>query len=189
MSAVELLPFDPAKHAALVAQWLRQPHVSRWWGDPEDQLAAVLERPLGGGDALIAVDGAPVGYVRWQVVLRRELEAAGITDVPDGSIDIDIAIGDERFVGHGVGPAALAQVVARVRCAGPPPMIIMGTSVANLSALRAFAKAGFRPLRRFDDPEYGQFWLLSHAAGARVDSAEHRSGSPVGSAPARRTGP
>ena len=119
MSAVELLPFDPAKHAALVAQWLRQPHVSRWGGDPEDQLAAVLERPLGGGDALIAVDGAPVGYVRWQVVLRRELEAAGITDVPDGSIDIDIAIGDERFVGHGVGPPrwrrSSPESAARVR--------------------------------------------------------------------------
>lgn len=166
MRSVELLPFDPSKDVELLAGWLRKPHVSRWWGDPEELLAAVLERPVGGDDALIAFDGTPVGYVRWQLVSRSELEAACIVEIPDGAIDIDIAIGDEALVGRGIGPAALTQAVARILETGRPPMIVMGTSVDNGSALRAFAKAGFRPMRQFDDPQYGRFWLLRHEESA-----------------------
>lgn len=166
MSSVELLAFDPSSDSGLLAEWLRKPHVSRWWGDPDAQLRAVLERPVGGDDALIAVDGTPVGYVRWQLVPRSELEAAGIVEVPDGAVDIDIAIGDETFVGRGIGPAALTRVVARIVESSRPPMIIMGTAIANGSALTAFAKAGFRPMRQFEDPEYGRFWLLRHTAGS-----------------------
>ena len=165
MSSVELLKFDPTRDAELLAGWLRKTHVSRWWGDPEVQLKTLLERPVGGGDALIAIDGRPVGYVRWQQVPRHELEAAGIVEVPDGAIDIDIAIGDEAFVGRGIGPAALRQTVARIMETGHPPMIIMGTAISNDSALKAFSKAGFRPVRQFEDPEYGGFWLLCHLAG------------------------
>ena len=50
-------------------------------------------------------------------------------------------------------------------------MIIMGTAIANAGALRAFAKAGFRPVRQFDDLEYGRFWLLRYAAGAYKEQA------------------
>lgn len=45
-------------------------------------------------------------------------------------------------------------------------MIIMGRSVANGSAPRAFAKAGFRRLRQYDDPEYGRFWVMLHSASS-----------------------
>ena len=185
MSNVELLAFDPSRDAGLVAGWLRKPHVSRWWGDPEAQLRAVLERPVGGDDALIAVDGTPVGYVRWQRVPRQELEAAGVLDVPDGAIDIDIAIGEEAFVGRGIGPAALARAVARIAEAGPPPMILMGTSVANRSALRAFSKAGFRVMRELEDPGYGRFWLLRHDAGSPVAPEENAAGPSAAPYPPR----
>jgi RimJ/RimL family protein N-acetyltransferase len=179
MSTVELLPFDPSSDAELLAAWLRKPHISRWWGGPESQLAAVLERPVGGDDALIAFDGAPVGYVRWQLTPRSELEEADIVEVPDGAIDIDIAIGDEAFVGRGIGPAALTQAVAKILETSRPPMIIMGTAIANVSALRAFAKAGFRPMRQFEDPEYGRFWLLRHTAGSTGAFEEQAVDSPA----------
>lgn len=172
MSAVDLLPFDAARDAELLAGWLRKPHISRWWGDPDVQLVAVLQRPVGGDDALIVFAGTPVGYLRWQLVSRSELEAAGIVEVPDGAIDIDIAIGDEALLGRGIGPSALLHAVARIVETRRPPMIIVGTAVANGSALRAFAKAGFRPVRQFEDPEYGRCWLLCHATGSRGGSEE-----------------
>lgn len=178
MSSVELVPFDPSGDAELLARWLRKPHVSRWWGDPESRLSEVLDRPVGGDDALIAFDGTPVGYVRWQQVSRSELEAAGIVGVPDGAVDVDIAIGEEAFVGRGVGPAALRQVVTRILESGRPPMIIMGTAIENVGALRAFAKAGFRPIHQFDDPEYGSFWLLRHTDGTPGAVGEGAGASP-----------
>jgi ribosomal protein S18 acetylase RimI-like enzyme len=39
--------------------------------------------------------------------------------------------------------------------------IILSTSVDNLVALSAYEKAGFERRRRFDDPEYGECWLLA----------------------------
>lgn len=119
MSAVELLEFDPARDAELLATWLRKLAFPAG-GATRNAALGSDGVPAGGGDALTAVGGAPVGYVRWQVISRSELEAAGITDVPEGSVDIDIAIGDEELVGRGIGRAALVLAIAEIRRAGPP---------------------------------------------------------------------
>lgn len=159
-----LQPFNPQRDIDRVAAWLRSPHIVRWWGDPEKQLHAVLERPVEGGDALIVADGVTVGYVRWQQTPRAELEAAGLHEIPEGSVDIDIAIGKTEYIGCGVGSRALQLVVQRLRSESSMPMIMMGTSVHNTMATRAFERAGFRRLRRFDDPEFGPAWLLVYQA-------------------------
>lgn len=157
---VWLQPFHPQRDIDRLAAWLRTPHVVRWWGDPQKQLPAVLERPAGGGDALIVADGVPVGYVRWQQTSRAELEAAGLHEIPGGSIDIDIAIGEANYIGCGVGSRALQLVVQRLGSVGSIPLLMMATSVENAIAIRASERAGFRRLRIFDDPEYGPCWLL-----------------------------
>ncbi|MBI5865399.1 MAG: GNAT family N-acetyltransferase [Planctomycetes bacterium] len=159
---VRFQPFHPQRDLGQMDAWLRKPHIARWWGDPQTALDAVLERPVGGDDALIVADGVPVGYVRWQQTPRAELEAAGLHEIPEGSIDIDIAIGEADYIGRGVGSRALRLVVQRLRAEGSVPMIIMGTSADNTVAIRSFEKAGFRRLRTFDDPEYGPSWLLVH---------------------------
>ena len=81
-------PFNPKEDVGLLAVWVKAPHVARWWGDPDTQLKAVIERPVEGGDALIVADGVAVGYVRWQKASRAELEAAGLSEIPDGTIDV-----------------------------------------------------------------------------------------------------
>lgn len=159
-----LQTFHPQRDVDRLAAWLRAPHVVRWWGDPAKQLHAVLERPVEGGDALIVADGVTVGYVRWQQAPRAELEAAGLHTIPEGSIDIDIAIGETDYIDRGVGSQALQLVVQRLRSEGSMPMIMMGTSVDNTMAISAFERAGFRRSRCFDDPEYGPAWLLVYQA-------------------------
>lgn len=115
--------------------------MARWWGDPETRLRAVLERPVGVGDALIVADGVPVGYVRWQKAPRAELEA----DYP----------------GAGIASRALPQVVEEFAADKSVPMIMMATSVDNATAIRAYENAGFRRVRRFQDPEYGVMWFFT----------------------------
>ncbi|MBW7862684.1 MAG: acetyltransferase [Phycisphaerae bacterium] len=161
---VWLRTFHPLRDIARLSTWLRKPHIVRWWGDPRVQLHAALERPAAGGDALIVADGVPVGYVRWQQTPRPELEAAGLPEIPEGSVDIDIAIGEADYIGCGVGSRALKLVVQRLRSAESVPMIMMGTSVNNTVALRSFERAGFRRMRTFDDPDYGPCWLLVYEA-------------------------
>ena len=161
VEAVRLEPFDPELDADLVAGWLRAPHVAEWWGDPQQNLAEVLQRPAGGDDALIVADGVPVGYVRWQKPTRAELDTAGLYEIPDTAMDIDIAIGEPSYVGRGVGSRALRQVVAMLAGDTGIPLIMLATSVGNSVAIRAYEKAGFRRLRRFDDPPNGEHWLMA----------------------------
>lgn len=121
----------------------------------------MIERPAEGGDALIVADGVAVGYVRWQKAPRAELEAAGLSEIPDGTIDIDIAIGEADTIGRGIPSRALKQVMEKLAADRGIPMFIMATSVENTGAIRACEKAGFRRLRRFLDPEYGEMWVLT----------------------------
>lgn len=165
---VTLAPFDPRQDAERLAAWLRAPHVSRWWGDPDTQLKSVLKEPVGGEHALIVADDVPVGYVRWEKASRAELQEAGLHEIPDGTVDIDIAIGELAFVGSGVASRALKIVVEKLISAMSLPMIMMATSVENKMAIRAYEKAGFRRVRVFNDPEYGQMWLFSFEGRSAV---------------------
>jgi RimJ/RimL family protein N-acetyltransferase len=158
---VRLDSFDPARHTDLVATWMRAPHVAKWWGDPDKSLREVLERPNGGGDALIVADGLPVGYVRWQVPTRRELDEAGLQEVPDSTIDIDIAIGEPEYIGLGIGSRAIGLILEDLDADTDLKMVILATSVDNFVAIRAYEKAGFDRRRTFDDPEGGMCWLLA----------------------------
>ena len=156
---VRLAPFVPERDVDLVAGWLRVPGVSRWWGEPEQALREVLQRPNGGGDALIYADEVPVGYIRWQVPTRKELDAAGLSEIPNDAMDIDIAIGEPDYIGRGIGPRAIRLVLEQIR-AGGDRMVMIATSVDNAASIRAFEKAGFSRRRQFDDPGYGRCWLM-----------------------------
>jgi aminoglycoside 6'-N-acetyltransferase len=151
---VRLAEFDPRRDLALVTTWLHRPHVSQWWGEPAEALAAVQEHPVA-TEALIEVDGRPVGFVCWQTPSPEELAAAGLDDLPADLIDVDIMIGEPDLLGQGVGPAALAQLLARLRAEGVR-VVGMAGAIANPRALRAYHKAGFRPFRDF--LEGGQQW-------------------------------
>ncbi len=99
--------FDKWHKPNLIAKWLNKKHVIQWWGDPDKQLKACLARPLTGGHAIIRVNELPVGYIRWQRIAGDELNKAGLDDIPEGSMDIDILIGEEAYLGNGIGPITL----------------------------------------------------------------------------------
>jgi aminoglycoside 6'-N-acetyltransferase len=123
--------------------------VARWWGDA-DQVIAVVRRQSPTTHALIAVDATPVGYLCWQHPPPAELSAAGLGDLPATLIDVDLLIGEPDRVGHGIGPQALALLLARLRSEGHS-LVGMGTAAANQRALRAFEKAGFQLFRAFEE--------------------------------------
>lgn len=149
MADVALTAFDPARDLAMLADWLRRPHVARWWGDPAHALGAVRRHPVATG-ALIEAGDRPVGFVCWQTPPREELAAAGLGDLRDDLVDVDILIGEPDALGRGVGPEALSQLLARLRADGVR-LVGLAAAIANRHALRAYEKAGFRPFRDFED--------------------------------------
>ena len=171
VARVSLEAFSPDRHGHMLAAWVQAPHVARWWGEPATQLEAALRRPVAGGDALIVADGAPVGYIRWEQARREKLEAAGLSELPSGTVDIDIAIGEADYLGRGIGPRALCEVVERITADQAVPAITLATSVENAAAIRAFEKAGFRRRRTFEYAEYGVMWLLQWESAAEQGDA------------------
>jgi len=151
---VRLEIFDPELHSQRLRDWLHRPHVARWWGDPQLALENSL-RCSPENHAVIVADGAPVGYLCWQTPPQSELEAAGLTDLPEDLVDIDVLIGEPESIGRGVGPRSLGSLLARLRVDPVVTVAGVGTSVSNESAIRAFEKAGFRLFREFLDPEFG----------------------------------
>jgi aminoglycoside 6'-N-acetyltransferase len=103
---VSLTPFSSTE-VTLLRHWLAVPHVASWFRDPEDHVAWAANPPPNGERALITVGGRAVGYIRWQTVSREVLDSVGLHEIPAGSVDIDILIGEPEFVGRGIGPRAI----------------------------------------------------------------------------------
>lgn len=143
---VSLSGFNPS-HLELLRQWLAQPHVRRWYPAPESNLEWASCPPRDGGQLLIEAKGEPVGYLRWQLVSRAVLDSLGLTQVPGNAADVDILIGDERYISQGAGPIALSELAARFRERGDIPLIGLTTSRDNTVAHKAFLKAGFKKSR------------------------------------------
>jgi len=110
------------------------------------------------------IEPTPGGKARafpWQVPTPAELPAAGWHDIPEDAVDIDIAIGEPHDLGGGVASQALRLLIERLRSSTAVSMIIIiiGTSLENRRAIRAYQRAGFERDRVFDDPELGRRWL------------------------------
>jgi RimJ/RimL family protein N-acetyltransferase len=82
-------------------------------------------------------------------------------------MDIDILIGEPDLLGQGVGSRALELLLAGL---GSEPSVAfagLGTSVLNTNAIRCYTKAGFRPFREFQDPEWGPCkYLIAEVRGS-----------------------
>jgi aminoglycoside 6'-N-acetyltransferase len=156
---VALTAFRPA-HLALLAAWLRQPHVAPWFPEPEANLAWATSPPAGGSQAIITWGTEEVGYVRWQRVDRATLDALGLHEIPANSVDVDILLGFEETVGRGVGPSALDVLAERIREDAGVPLVGLTTSIENTRAHRAFAKAGFHIARQYDPRGLGLCHLM-----------------------------
>ncbi|AZO25646.1 N-acetyltransferase [Mesorhizobium sp. M1E.F.Ca.ET.045.02.1.1] len=158
--------FRPVTEADLpmIAGWLAEPHVAEWWDNPEKEIAeirahlsSVSVEPL-----IVELDGRPVAYLQsYDPHLEDDHPYA---DQPFGTLGIDLSIGPPELVGIGHGPAIVRQFVEELFEEGAPRVII-DPHPDNGRAIRAYEKAGFRPIGRRQS-EYGDVVLMA------VDAAE-----------------
>jgi RimJ/RimL family protein N-acetyltransferase len=145
----------------LIERWLHVEHVRGTWGDPTANLRLLREPPASGNrQAIIEADCHEVGIVLWQHPTREELDVAGLADIPTSAIDIDIMIGEVDAQGRGFGSAAINRVAELALSDPTVPFLMACTRLDNLASQRAFAKAGFRKDREFDDVPNGLHVLL-----------------------------
>ncbi len=171
---IDLRVFDPPQDLQLLDCWLRSPHVVEWWGTPDLHLKEIAQRSRD-THAVITVDDRPVGYMCWQRPSPSELETAGLTDLPEDLVDIDILLGEAELLGRGLGPRALAVLLAKLGGEGVG-FAGVGTSTSNRVAIRAFEKAGFRLFRDFEDPEFGPCKYMLAQLSDAVEPADGADG-------------
>lgn len=137
----------------LLARWLAEPPVARWWN--HETTPAALERDFGasvrgeepGEDLVVLLDGRPVGILqRARVADYPEdlAELASLVEVPAGAVMIDYLLAEDAPRGRGLGTRLIAMAVARTWRDHPDaPAVVVAVVAGNRASWRALEKAGF----------------------------------------------
>lgn len=147
--------FNPVMEADLpmLAQWLGAPHMREWWGDPEEELGFIRDMVEGRDSTrpfLIVLDDRPVGYIQYWFIGHHQNEQWAkehpwLMELPSETIGVDLSLGDPELLSKGIGSAALTAFVRRLIEEGHRSIII-DPDRGNARAIRAYEKAGFRPV-------------------------------------------
>ncbi|HSR82491.1 MAG TPA: GNAT family N-acetyltransferase [Hyphomicrobiaceae bacterium] len=137
---------------AVVRGWFTEPHVTRWWPNPEVALSLItqhLSEPamecfiptMGGQDA---------GYLQVYDPLHLPPPAADehasghpYRDQPRGTRGIDLFIGEGRFIGRGHGSRLIRRILGHL-FEGGIPCVVTDPDPTNARGVAAFRRAGFR---------------------------------------------
>lgn len=129
--SVELRPLDIG-HVARLRELHLQPGVTRRWGTMDPQFP--FDEPESQRFAIVA-DGELVGMIQWGDDSYEDARHAYV----------DIFLGDE-FTGRGIGTEAMQRLTRMLIEQHDYHRITLEAAVDNATAIRAYEKAGFRPV-------------------------------------------
>jgi len=150
--AIEFRPVTAAD-LPMLAAWIARPHWQEWWGDPGEEVAHIRDMVEGRDTTRPYVfheAGAELGYIQAWHIADQRIEpwltiAPWLTALPDDAVGVDLSIAEAGRLGRGLGSRALAAFVAMLRAEGHATIVI-DPDPANTRAVRAYEKAGFRPI-------------------------------------------
>ena len=147
---IELRPMTEAD-LPLVAGWLREPHVARWWlpgQSAEAELECYRQRLTGecddGTHLLVVVERGrgPVGWCqryRWD----DTPDAARELGTGPGEVGVDYALGDPAATGRRLGTAMIAALVRHVRAHYSECGVVVEPEAANAASRAVLERNGF----------------------------------------------
>jgi aminoglycoside 6'-N-acetyltransferase len=150
MMAYQFRPMS-ADDLPLVKEWLAQPHVREWWGDPDGQFGLVS------GDTsepamdqyIVSAEENPFGYLQcyrltdWNICFGPQ---------PEQTRGIDQMIGEPDLVNRGHG-SAFIRAFSEHLLANGTLRVVADPDPRNARAIRAYEKAGFAKDRLVDTPD------------------------------------
>jgi aminoglycoside 6'-N-acetyltransferase len=145
-----------------LAAWLAEPHVAEWWEDPEVELASIREHidSISVEPLMVELNGHPIAYL--QSYDPHLEDGHPYRDQPFGTLGIDVSIGKPELVGMGHGSAIVRQFTDQLFDEGARRVII-DPDPTNGRAVRAYEKAGFKPIGERTS-EYGHVVLMARDA-------------------------
>jgi aminoglycoside 6'-N-acetyltransferase len=157
MTAIALRPLRRVDFP-LLAAWLAQPHVARWWD--HDTTPEGVERDFGavvdGADPaevfVASADGRPFGLVQRYTFADNpgyRDELATLVEVPEHALSMDYFVGPAELLRRGLATALLRTTLASTWAAWPQATaVIVPVVAANEASCRLLARAGLREVAR-----------------------------------------
>lgn len=152
----------------LLGDWMTAPHWRKWWGNPTEELGFIREM-VDGNDTtrpfIFEVDGRSTGYIQYWLVGEHQTEKWAkdypwLMELPADAIGVDLSIGPAECLSAGIGSSALAKFV-RMLIGNGYRTIIIDPDPGNTRAVRAYQKAGFRPIERLEG-KYSDVLLMQY---------------------------
>jgi aminoglycoside 6'-N-acetyltransferase len=147
---VLLRPLE-ADDVPAVTEIQAQPSVARWWGPPDDK---ELRGKAAGTDEstvfAIEVEGEVVGLIQFHEEDEPRYRSAGI----------DLFVGEDAQ-GKGIGVDAIRTLARHLVEDRGHHRLTIDPAAENKAAIRAYEKAGFRPvgiMRRYEREPEGDRW-------------------------------
>ena len=137
----------------LMRRWLESPHVREWWGEPDTELGYIREM-IEGRDTtrpfIFFTDGEPVGYIQYWFIGHHQNETwiadnPWLAELPSDAVGVDLSIGDPDRLARGIGSGVLRAFTEHLVGKGYKTIVI-DPDPSNTRAVRAYEKAGFRPV-------------------------------------------
>jgi aminoglycoside 6'-N-acetyltransferase len=137
----------------LLARWLAEPHVARWWN--HETSAAAVERDFGPSarreepneDLLALLDGVPIGLLQRSFLHDYPEyvdELTPLTSVPPRAMSIDYLIGEAQNIGRGIGALMIRSALERLWADHKDAeCVIVPVHADNIRSWRVLEKAGF----------------------------------------------
>ncbi len=152
-----------------LAEWLRRPHVARWWREPAS--LADLERDylpsIRGEDSTRAyialLHGEPIGFIQSYVTMG----AGGgwwADETDPGTRGIDQFLANGNDLGRGLGTAMVKAFVERLLEDPAVTKVQADPSPENERAIRCYRRAGFVERGMIETPD-GPALLLVRRRG------------------------
>ena len=145
----------------LLRRWVASPEARRWWGEPSEQLALILEdldNPAM-GQWIVSFEHEPFAYAQAYEV--HAWPQPHLADLPQGAMAIDAFIGVPEMIGRGHGGRFLRFLAERLLAEGAP-LVAIDPATENSRAQRAYRKAGFRDVGQAET-EAGPVILMTFA--------------------------
>jgi aminoglycoside 6'-N-acetyltransferase len=147
---------------------MQRPHWQEWWGEPAEELGyvrAMIEGRDSTEPYFFFVDGICTGYIQMWYIKDALVEpwltkAPWLNEVPERAVGVDLSISDEARLSRGLGSIVLSRFVSDLRARGFD-IIIIDPDPNNGRAIRAYTKAGFRPIPELEGCKGGSL-IMQH---------------------------
>ena len=143
-------------------KWLQQPHVKKWWDANINYTLELIQEKYGsyvdgykkiGSERkpirafIIYFDDTPIGYIQYYNAYDFPRDGYQLNNLPKSLAAIDCFIGDENYLGKGVGSKSL-ELFLDSHVFTEFDYALVDPDGSNLAAIKTYENAGFKP---FDD--------------------------------------